>query len=209
MGVHKTLKMLTRFIPFSYEEAEAQTGKDTCWRLHSNACRHALIASPRPTGIRQGVSVRGGAGVRQQGCPGHKEEPRWLPAPRRHPCSLRAREQQDPLTSGDVGGSILGAPRGPPSPRGATGRSWGWGQAAGPPLAPQPSPGDPPHSPRPQLSTQGSLTSFLRWLGLHLLGGGVLALDGAERQHHDTTGLPCGQETRAGSAWAEQPDGRG
>lgn len=159
MGVHKTLKMLTRFIPFSYEEAEAQTGKDTCWRLHSNACRHALIASPRPTGIRQGVSVRGGAGVRQQGCPGHKEEPRWLPAPRRHPCSLRAREQQDPLTSGDVGGSILGAPRGPPSPRGATGRSWGWGQAAGSPLS------------SPQLSPRAPLThthSLFHPMGSHL-----------------------------------------
>ena len=52
----------------------------------------------------------------------------------------------------------------------------------------------PPHSPLPQFPPHTGLTSFLRRPGLHLLG--LLALDGAQRQHHGTTGAPCGQDTQ-------------
>ena len=48
----------------------------------------------------------------------------------------------------------------------------------------------PPHS---RLPSFPGLTSFLRRLGLHLLS--LLALDGAQRQHDNSTGVPYGPET--------------
>lgn len=72
---------------------------------------------------------------------------------------------------------------------------WGW----------RPTARTPPHSRLPQFLPHAGLTSFFRRPGLHLLG--LLALDGAQRQHHGTTGAPCGQETV--SAWAVEPGGLG
>ena len=60
---------------------------------------------------------------------------------------------------------------------------WGW----------RPTARTPPHSRLPQFPPHTGLTSFLWRPGLHLLG--LLALDGAQRQHHGTTGPPCGQDT--------------
>ena len=56
-------------------------------------------------------------------------------------------------------------------------------------------------SPLPPTHSFLGLTSFLRWLGLHLLG--FLAPNGAQRQHGDSTGAPCRWETV--SAWVVEP----
>ena len=48
-------------------------------------------------------------------------------------------------------------------------------------------------NPLPPAHSFPGLTSFLWRPGLHLLG--LLALDGAQRQHHGTTGAPCRQDT--------------
>ena len=56
-----------------------------------------------------------------------------------------------------------------------------------------PSPGDFPTPHCPQFQPHAGLTSSLRRPGLHLLPS--LAPDGAQRQHHGTTGAPCRQDT--------------
>ena len=101
------------------------------------------------------------------------------------------------------GGSFLGTPQGSPPSEEPAGDTRGWGQSSGSTLPHQP--GGLPTPACPQFPPDVGLTSFLRWPGLHLLG--LLALDGAQRQHHGPTGAPCGQETV--SAWAVQPGGLG
>ena len=58
-------------------------------------------------------------------------------------------------------------------------------------------------SPLPPTHSFLGLTSFLRWLGLHLLG--FLAPNGAQRQHGDSTGAPCRRETVSAWRWSRGP----
>ena len=107
----------------------------------------------------------------------------------------------DSLTRGDVSDFILCVLRAP-SPGGD---AWvGLGQSPGS-TPPHHLALDPPTPTCLYFPPHVGLTSFLRRLGLHLLG--FLVLDGAQRQHHGTTGAPCGQETV--SAWAVEPGGLG
>ena len=95
----------------------------------------------------------------------------------------------DSLTRGDVSDFILCVLRAP-SPGGD---AWvGLGQSPGS-TPPHHLALDPPTPTCLYFPPHVGLTSFLRRLGLHLLG--FLVLDGAQRQHHGTTGPPCGQET--------------
>ena len=100
--------------------------------------------------------------------------------------------------------TTAGRPSGPP-PSESSGRHSGLGPVFRVIASPSPVPWRPPHS---------RLTTDSAPRGSHLFSAEVWSApppfpgpDGAQRQHHGTTGAPCGQETV--SAWAVEPGGLG